>query len=88
MNNLFCLKIVYYMKTLDKVKKGKWCKITGIISVEDKAVFRLCEMGFVDGEKIKVQAISPAKKVMLLQVRGVVLSVRVDLLKNVQVQDV
>lgn len=75
------------MKTLDKAKKGSWQTIVEVENVEDKRLFRLVELGFVKGQKVKVEGVSFSKKVFLLQLRNMLVSVRVDLLKNVQVSD-
>ena len=75
------------MKTLDKAKKGSWQTIVEVENVEDKRLFRLVELGFVKGQKVKVEGVSFSKKVFLLQLRNMLVSVRGDLLKNVQVSD-
>ena len=81
------LQIVYYMKTLDKAKKGSWQTIEKVENGTQRQVFRLIELGFVKGQKVKVEAISFSRKVFLLQFRGMLLSVRSQLLQNVQVSD-
>ena len=69
------------MKTLDKAKKGSWQTIVEVENVEDKRLFRLVELGFVKGQKVKVEGVSFSKKVFLLQLRNMLVSVRGDLLK-------
>ena len=81
------LQIVYYMKTLDKAKKGSWQTIEKVENCTQRQVFRLIELGFIKGQKVKVEAISFSRKVFLLQFRGMLLSVRSQLLQNVQVSD-
>ena len=75
------------MKTLGKAKKGSWQTIVEVENVEDKRLFRLVELGFFKGQKVKVEGVSFSKKVFLLQLRNMLVSVRGDLLKNVQVSD-
>ena len=75
------------MKTLDKAKKGSWQTIEKVENGTQRQVFRLIELGFVKGQKVKVEAISFSRKVFLLQFRGMLLSVRSQLLQNVQVSD-
>ncbi len=61
-------------------------KICGYKGKVDPVCRRFMELGLVVGEKIRVCAKSLQKKVVLIEVRGYLLSVRASLLEKVQVE--
>lgn len=79
------LSIKMNMKTLSEVKVGQWLKIVGFAGEGDGVQRRFLELGFVPGESVRVVAKSLQKKVLLVEVKGYLLSVRTDLLQKVQV---
>lgn len=74
------------MLTLDKIKKNQICKIVGFCGEFDGVLRRFLELGLSRGVKVKVVASSLQKKVLLLEVRGYVLSVRAKLLSKIEVE--
>lgn len=75
------------MMTLDKAKANKIYRILGFVGEYDAVLRRFLELGFAEGEKIKVVSTSLQKKVFLVELRGYLLSVRANLLAKVQVKD-
>lgn len=74
------------MKTLDKAKKNERFKIVGFVGQEDRVFRRFLELGFSRGETVKILNCSLANKVVLIEIRGYVLSVRRNLLERVVVE--
>ena len=74
------------MKTLDRAKKGEVCKIVGFNGQFDRILRRFLELGFSRGEKVKIVSTSLQNKVVLIEIRGYVLSVRKNLLDRVVVE--
>ncbi len=74
------------MKSLDKVQKNKNFKVVGFTGQPDGVTRRLLELGFTIDERVKILSTSIQKKVLLVQIRGYVLSVRASLLSRVQVE--
>lgn len=74
------------MKTLDKAKKGERLKVVDFVGQEDRVFRRFVELGFSKGEFVKILHSSLANKVVLIEIRGYVLSVRRGLLERVVVQ--
>lgn len=73
--------------TLNMAKKNKTYQIVGFVGQADKVLRRFFELGFCEGQRVKILATSMAKKVFLIQLRGYVLSVRASLLQKVEVQE-
>lgn len=73
------------MMTLDKGKRGKTYQIVGFCG-DDRILKRFLELGFMVGGCVKIVATSLLKKAFLIEVRGILLSVRATLLGRVQVQ--
>lgn len=67
-------------------KENTTYKIVGFNGNLDNVSRRFMELGLIVGEKIKVCAKSLQKKVVLIEVRGYLLSVRASLLEKVQVE--
>lgn len=74
------------MRTLDKAKVGDNVKIVGFVGEDDRIFRRFLELGLLRGQVVKVHNMSILKKVVLLEVRGYVLSVRRSLLERVVVE--
>lgn len=74
------------MKTLDLVKKGEKVKIIGFVGDTDRILRRFLELGLTRGQVVKVQSLSMANKVCLIEIRGYILSVRRSLLEKVVVE--
>ncbi len=74
------------MKTLDKAKKNESLKIVDFVGEPDRILRRFLELGFARGEKVKIVALSLARKVALIEIRGYILSVRRKLLERVVVE--
>ncbi len=74
------------MKTLDRAKKGEVCKIVGFNGQFDRILRRFLELGLSRGEKVKIVSTSLQNKVVLIEIRGYVLSVRKNLLDRVVVE--
>lgn len=74
------------MKTLDKAKKDERLEIVGFVGEEDRIFRRFLELGFSRGQQVKVLFCSLANKVVLIEIRGYVLSVRRNLLERVVVK--
>lgn len=64
------------MGTLDKVKKNITYKIVDFLGEADNVKRRLWELGFTRGQSVRVLEKSLLKKVLLVEIRGYVLSVR------------
>lgn len=74
------------MKTLDKAKKGEICKIVGFNGQFDRILRRFLELGLSRGQKVRIVSTSLQNKVVLIEIRGYVLSVRRNLLDRVVVK--
>ena len=74
------------MMTLDKGKVGKTLMIDGFLGDIDKTNQRLLELGFTQGQRVKIVAKSAMKKAVLLEIRGYLLSIRTSMLANVVVK--
>lgn len=74
------------MKTLDKAKKGECLKIEEFVGDHDRIFRRFLELGLSRGQTVKILNSSIANKVVLIEVRGYVLSVRRALLSRVVVR--
>lgn len=75
------------MLSLSECKKGALCNIVGIAEGSSiKIKRRLCELGLFSGEKVKILQRSALGKVMLIEVRGYVLSLRVEQAKFLLVE--
>lgn len=74
------------MKTLDKCERNKLYKIKGFEGKVDGVLRRFFELGFSQGEKVRIVSTSLQKKVFLVEIRGYLLSVRSELLKKVVVE--
>lgn len=74
------------MKTLDRAKKGEVCKIVGFNGQFDRILRRFLELGLSRGQKVKIVSTSLQNKVVLIEIRGYVLSVRKNLLDRVVVE--
>ncbi len=74
------------MKTLDKAKVGELVKITGYVGEDDRIFRRFLELGLTRGQVVKIHNRSILNKVILLEIRGYVLSVRKSLLERVVVE--
>jgi len=74
------------MMTLDKGKVGKTLMIDGFLGDIDKINQRLLELGFTQGQRVKIVAKSAMKKAVLLEIRGYLLSIRTSMLANVVVK--
>ena len=74
------------MKTLDRVKKGEVCKIVGFNGQFDRILRRFLELGLSRGQKVKIVSTSLQNKVVLIEIRGYILSVRRNLLDRVVVE--
>ena len=74
------------MKTLDKMKKGETCKIVGFNGHFDRILRRFLELGLSRGQKVKIVSTSLQNKVVLIEIRGYILSVRRNLLDRVVVE--
>lgn len=72
--------------TLDKGKVGKTLMIDGFLGDIDKINQRLLELGFTQGQRVKIVAKSAMKKAVLLEIRGYLLSIRTSMLANVVVK--
>lgn len=65
------------MDNLGKFKQGVYLKINGFArDVSTKIKRRLCELGLFVGQKVNILQKSALKKVLLIEVRGYVLSLR------------
>lgn len=73
------------MKTLFEAKVGNTYKILSVTNAADKSILRLCELGFAEGQSVKILARSILKHATLVEIRGYLLSVRTSLLKSVVV---
>ncbi|MBR1890641.1 MAG: ferrous iron transport protein A [Clostridia bacterium] len=60
--------------------------IEKIDNIDKKINQRLCEMGFVSGQKVRVTNKSIFGGVRLVEIRGYTLSIRTSLLKDVWVK--
>lgn len=74
------------MMTLDKGKVGKTFMIDSFLGDIDKTNQRLLELGFTQGQRVKIVAKSAMKKAVLLEIRGYLLSIRTSMLANVVVK--
>lgn len=74
------------MKTLDRAKKGEVCKIVGFNGQFDRILRRFLELGLSRGQKVKIVSTSLQNKVVLIEIRGYILSVRRNLLDRVVVE--
>lgn len=76
---------ILYMMTLNRAKTNQNYKVVGFDG-NDQILRRFLELGFSAGEKIKIVSTSLQKKVMLIELRGYLLSVRADLLSRIFVE--
>jgi len=60
--------------------------IDGFLGDIDKINQRLLELGFTQGQRVKIVAKSAMKKAVLLEIRGYLLSIRTSMLANVVVK--
>ncbi len=74
------------MMTLNNAKLKKVYKIKGFQGQIDGTLRRFLELGFSVGENVKIVATSLQKKVVLIEIRGYLLSVRASLLEKVVVE--
>ena len=74
------------MMTLDKGKVGKTLMIDSFLGDIDKTNQRLLELGFTQGQRVRIVAKSAMKKAVLLEIRGYLLSIRTSMLANVVVK--
>lgn len=77
--------IYFYMTTLNLAKTNKVYTIVGYKN-DDAILRRFLELGFSLGQKVKVVSSSLQKKVVLVEVRGYLLSVRAALLERILVE--
>ena len=73
------------MMTLNRAKINQNYKVVGFDG-NDQIMRRFLELGFSVGEKIKIVSTSLQKKVLLIEIRGYLLSVRADLLSRIFVE--
>lgn len=74
------------MKSLDIVECEKNFVIEKVLIDDKKQFQRMCELGFVPGQKVNVCKKSILKKVCLVEIRGGIMSVRTELLRGVFVK--
>ena len=73
------------MISLDKAKKNKVYSIVAY-QAEDKVLYRLLELGFTVGQKIKILKTSLLGRACLIEIRGYLLSVKIEILKRILVE--
>ena len=73
------------MMTLNRAKINQNYKVVGFDG-NDQIMRRFLELGFSVGEKIKIVSTSLQKKVLLIEIRGYLLSVRAELLSRIFVE--
>ena len=66
--------------------RGSVYEIVGFSDGQEAVLRRFFELGFVQGERVKVVSTSLQKKVFLVEIHGYLLSVRASLLSCVQVK--
>lgn len=71
-------------KRLSEIEKRCVAKIVGI-SGDVHLRRRLYELGFVEGEKVKILSVSPLKNSFLVSVKNYCLALRKNILNNVVV---
>ncbi len=74
------------MTTLNLAKKNQKYRIVGYVGQLDGVSRRLLELGFTEGEQVKVISTSLQKKVFLIEIRGYILSVQTSLLQRIEVK--
>lgn len=75
------------MQTLCEMKRNKIYTIAGYSKNLPPKIFRrLCDLGLTRGEKVSLEARSLLKKVLLISVRGYLLSLKTDIAKGVEIR--
>lgn len=69
------------LNTLLKNQSGVICSVSGDVYIKR----RLLELGFVNGERVKVLNISPLKNTYLIGLQGYVLALRKNSLQTISV---
>ncbi len=70
------------MQTVASLKINQMATILSLNN-PNKVKYRLMELGFVKGAKVKVLAISSLKKTYLLEIQGCVIALRSSILKEI-----
>lgn len=73
-------------KMLSDIKVGKQAKITNVHG-DIHIRRRLYELGFVEGEIVKILSASPLKNSFLVSIRGYCLAMRKIILSNIMVNE-
>lgn len=74
---------------LSNIKQGRYYKISDISSdLPADYIRRLCELGFVCGEEIKIIRKSFSGKTFLVALKGYACSLRYDIVQNIFVEEI
>ena len=71
-------------KMLSEIKVGKHVKIADVLG-DIHIRRRLYELGFLEGEELKILSVSPLKNSFLVSIKGYCLALRKSILSNVLV---
>lgn len=75
------------MENLTEIKMNYYYKVIGFDKeLEYKICRRFCDFGITKGERIKVKAKSLLKRVLLIEIRGYILSIKSSLAKYILVE--
>lgn len=75
------------MENLTNIKLNKYYKVSGFDkSLDYKICRRFCDFGITKGEKIKVKEKSLLRRVLLIEIRGYILSIKSSLARYILVE--
>lgn len=84
--NLPCL-INYHMEKLSEVKRGKCGKLVEIDEyLAPNIKRRMLELGLTNGQKVRIARKSILNKVLLIEIRGYMLSIRKNIAGHIWVE--
>jgi|GEM_PF-6777556 len=64
-------------------REYKICEVAG----KDAKIMRLCELGFVSGQIIKIIAFAPRKKTLMIELMGSILAINKELSEKIMVAE-
>lgn len=75
------------MVELSTLKKGQIGEVSGI-NLTGKHLKRMVELGFVKGTMVRIEALAPRCKTILVSVRGYTLALSEDVCKSILVENI